>query len=62
VFVTTSTFSLGARQYAEQIPQRIILIDGARLTDLMIEHDVGVRVSRRVAMKRLDEDFFTQAD
>jgi restriction system protein len=62
VFVTTSTFSLGARQYAEQIPQRIILIDGARLTDLMIEHDVGVRVSRRVAIKRLDEDFFTQAD
>lgn len=59
VFVTTSTFSAGARQYAEQIPQRIILIDGARLTDLMIEHDVGVRVSRRVAIKRLDEDFFS---
>lgn len=61
VFVTTSTFSTGARQYAEQIPQRIILIDGARLTDLMIEHDVGVRVNRRVAIKRLDEDFFGEA-
>ena len=60
VFVTTSTFSAGARQYAEQIPQRIILIDGARLTDLMIEHDVGVRVNRRVAIKRLDEDFFSE--
>lgn len=60
VFVTTSTFSSGARQYAEQIPQRIILIDGGRLTDLMIEYDVGVRVNRRVAIKRLDEDFFSE--
>lgn len=60
VFVTTSTFSAGAREYANQIPQRVILIDGARLTDLMIEHDVGVRVSRRVAIKRLDEDFFSE--
>ncbi len=58
VFVTTSTFSSGARQYAEQIPQRIILIDGARLTDLMIEHDVGVRISRAIKIKRIDEDFF----
>ena len=60
VFVTTSTFSAGARLYAEQIPQRIILIDGARLTDLMIEHDVGVRMNRHVAIKRLDEDFFSE--
>lgn len=58
VFVTTSTFSGGARDYAKQIPQRVILIDGARLTDLMIEHDVGVRVSRSVKIKRIDEDFF----
>lgn len=59
VFVTTSTFSAGAQEYAKQIPQRVILIDGDRLTDLMIEHDVGVRVNRRVAIKRVDEDFFS---
>lgn len=58
VFVTTSSFSAGAQQYANQIPQRVILIDGARLTDLMIEHDVGVRVSRAIKVKRIDEDFF----
>lgn len=60
VFVTTSTFSSGARQFADQIPQRVVLIDGARLTDLLIEHDVGVRIDRRVAIKRLDEDFFSE--
>jgi restriction system protein len=39
-----------------------ILIDGQRLTDLMIEHNVGVRLSRAIEFKRLDEDFFAEED
>jgi restriction system protein len=58
VFVTSSTFSAGASAYAEQIPQRVILIDGKRLTQLMIENGVGVRVSRAIELKRIDDDFF----
>ncbi|NWK94700.1 restriction endonuclease [Sphingobium lactosutens] len=58
VFVTTSTFSSPAVEYARHLPQRVILIDGERLAELMVEHGVGVRVSRTVAVKRLDEDFF----
>ncbi|WP_119257089.1 restriction endonuclease [Shinella zoogloeoides] len=60
VFVTTSTFSQQARDFVKHLSQRVILIDGQRLTDLMIEHDVGVRISRAIAFKRLDEDFFTE--
>ena len=37
----------------------MILIDGQHLADLMIEHNVGVRISRAIEFKRLDEDFFT---
>lgn len=59
VFVTTSTFSNHAISYAHGLPQRVILIDGARLTELMVEFDVGVRVSRTIQLKRLDEDFFS---
>lgn len=59
VFVTTSTFSSHAIGYADGLPQRIVLIDGARLTELMIEFDVGVRESRSIQVKRLDEDFFS---
>jgi restriction system protein len=59
VFVTTSSFSSNAVAYAKHLPQRIILIDGSRLTELMVEHDVGVRLSRAIAIKRVDEDFFT---
>ena len=58
VFVTTSSFSAPAIDFVRHLPQRVILIDGARLADLMIEHGVGVRVSRTIAVKRLDEDFF----
>ncbi|MFG1343537.1 restriction endonuclease [Xanthobacter autotrophicus DSM 431] len=58
VFVTTSTFSQPARDYVRHLAQRIILIDGQELADLMIEHGVGVRSYRTVDFKRLDEDFF----
>jgi restriction system protein len=62
VFVTTSTFSAQAIEYAKNLSQRVILIDGQRLTDLMIEHDVGVRISRAIQFKRIDEDFFAKDD
>ncbi|WP_095202896.1 restriction endonuclease [Mesorhizobium carmichaelinearum] len=60
VFVTTSTFSPQARDFVKHLSQRIILIDGKHLADLMIEHGVGVRVSRAIEFKRLDEDFFSE--
>ncbi|MGE6784416.1 restriction endonuclease [Ensifer adhaerens] len=60
VFVTTSSFSTPATDFVRHLPQRIVLIDGDRLADLMIEHGIGVRVSRTVEVKRLDEDFFVE--
>lgn len=60
VFVTTSSFSQQATEFAKNLSQRVILIDGQALTDLMIEHNVGVRVSRSLEFKRLDEDFFSE--
>ena len=59
VFVTTSTFSAPAVEYVRGLQQRVILIDGARLTELMVEFGVGVRLNRIVEFKRLDEDFFS---
>lgn len=62
VFVTTSSFSQPAAEFVRHLPQRIVLIDGDRLAELMIEHDVGVRVSRTIEVKRVDEDFFVEED
>ncbi|MET7517648.1 restriction endonuclease [Streptomyces sp. NPDC005480] len=58
VFITTSTFSQEARDYVERIPNRIILIDGSRLTELMALYNVGVQVEQTFTLKRIDEDFF----
>lgn len=58
VFITTSRFSDGARAYAEKVPTRIILIDGARLTGLMIRYGVGVQVKETYKVVEIDEDFF----
>jgi restriction system protein len=62
VFVTTSAFSAHAIDFASRIPQRVVLINGKRLTELMVDHGVGVRISRTVEFKRLDEDFFSEEE
>lgn len=58
VFITTSRFSEGARGYVEGVPTRIILIDGKRLTGLMIRYGVGVQVRETYMVVEIDEDFF----
>lgn len=58
VFITTSRFAEGARVYAESVPTRVILIDGKRLTDLMIRYGVGVQVRDTYTVVEIDEDFF----
>ena len=58
VMITTSTFSPDARNYVQKIENKIVLIDGKQLAQLMIEHGVGVTVTKTYALKRLDQDFF----
>ncbi|MFJ4287362.1 restriction endonuclease [Paenarthrobacter nicotinovorans] len=58
VFITTSRFSQGARDYAGSVGTRTILIDGARLVGLMIKYRVGVQVKQSYDVVELDEDFF----
>jgi restriction system protein len=58
VFITTSRFSQGARDYVASSPTRIVLIDGSRLTELMIRYGVGVQVREQYNIVEIDEDFF----
>lgn len=61
VFITTSTFTSDAVEYVQRIEKKIVLIDGARLADLMIEYNVGVTVAQTFMIKRLDSDYFESA-
>ncbi|HEV3077646.1 MAG TPA: restriction endonuclease [Thermoanaerobaculia bacterium] len=58
VFITTSTFTQEARSFADQVADTVVLIDGARLTTLMIERGVGVRHHRTLRIPRVNEDYF----
>jgi len=58
VFVTTSTFTDAAIDYVRTIQNRVVLIDGARLTELMIKYKVGVQTKTSFDIVELDEDFF----
>ena len=61
VFIATSRFTAEARDYAERVPARLVLIDGVRLTELMVLHNVGVQEEQTFTLKRVDEDFFESA-
>jgi restriction system protein len=59
VFITTSTFTQQAMQFAASV-ERVVLVDGKRLAELMIEHEVGVTHHRIVKVARLDTDYFDE--
>lgn len=58
IFITSSSFSAEAVKYAASIDSKIILVDGATLAGLMIDHDVGVTRVQAYETKRLDSDYF----
>ena len=60
VFITTSSFSREAREFAESVSDSIVLVDGARLTALMIEHGVGV-THKPLKVPHVDSDYFEDA-
>lgn len=59
VFITTSTFTRDAREQAEKLTKRIVLIDGEQLAARMLQFGVGVRIEERVEIKKIDEDYFS---
>ncbi|MGV3660819.1 MAG: restriction endonuclease [Prosthecobacter sp.] len=60
VFITTSDFHKNAVEYAKGVHNKVILIDGQRLAELMIEYGIGVSTVRTIALKRVDSDYFEE--
>jgi restriction system protein len=61
VFVATSQFTRAGREFVSLLSRRIVLIDGEKLTGLMIRHNIGVKVLETFQFKRLDGDYFSPA-
>lgn len=60
IFLTTSAFTNDARDYVSMIESKIILLDGKRLAELMIDHGVGVTALASYEVKRMDTDYFAE--
>lgn len=60
IFITTSNFTKDALEYVSRIDSKIILVDGNRLTELMIEHNVGVTSIASYEVKKIDSDYFIE--
>jgi restriction system protein len=58
IFLTTSTFTKDADEYAKGLETKVILIDGQQLAELMFDYGVGVSTESTYVVKRLDNDFF----
>ena len=58
VFITTADFTNDAREYVLGIDTKVVLIDGSRLTNLMIDFGIGVTTRTRYEIKELDSDYF----
>ena len=61
IFITTARFTEEARDYARNIDTKVVLIDGSRLTDLMIDYGVGVSTRTTYDIKTSDSDYFGES-
>jgi restriction system protein len=61
VFISTGTFSADAIAYVEHIDPKVVLIDGKRLAQLMVDFEVGVSTARTYSVKRIDSDYFEES-
>jgi len=61
IFITTSGFHDNASDYATGLHQKVILIDGRRLAELMIEHNIGVSEEHAYNVKKIDSDYFEES-
>jgi restriction system protein len=63
VIMTTATFSQPAHDCSTTIKdKRIILVDGRRMTELMLKHGIGVSTKQTYVIQRMDEDFFLELE
>lgn len=63
VIMTTSTFAQPAQEYVRTLTdRRIILVDGQRMSELMLKHGIGVSTKQTFVIQRMDEDFFLELE
>ena len=60
IFITTSDYTSGAKEYVKTLPKSIVLVNGVQLAQYMIEFNVGVSLKKAYDVKRIDLDYFEE--
>jgi len=60
IFITTSTFSKDAYDYVQNLDVVVILIDGKKLAEYMIENELGVTLKQNYKIFNVDTDYFNE--
>jgi restriction system protein len=61
VIITTSQFTRDALDFVERIEgKKVVLIDGDRLAEFMIDYGVGVTTTKVYELREVSNDFFEE--
>jgi len=60
VFITTSKFHPNVNNIISTTHKKIVIIDGEKLADLMMEYNVGVSIDKVYELKKIDNDYFEE--
>ena len=60
IFITTSNFTKEAELYTPKNESKIVLIDGERLSQYMIDYNLGVSIQNNYEIKKIDSDYFEE--
>lgn len=61
IFVTTGEFTPAAHSLVRAVSKKVVLIDGRRLTELMVRHNVGIMAASTFQFKTVDLKYFNQS-
>jgi len=59
IFITTSSFTTEAINFVSSIDYKIVLLDGKRVAEFMVDYDIGVTEVSSYKLKRIDSDYFS---
>jgi restriction system protein len=60
IFLTTSSYQNSAKEYAKSVSDTLVLLDGSKIAELMIEAEVGVSFKRKIVIPVIDNDYFEE--
>lgn len=60
IFITTSSYSKGASEYANNLngATTLVLINGLELANYIYEYNLGMQVEQVIEIKKLDSDYW----